>query len=163
MKQSVIFLGSLLLLVVILAACGGVTTAPMPGMNMGTSPMPPGQSAPSPGDTVTTVRVTETEFAIVSSLTSFRSGIAYHFVVTNLGKTAHEFMIMPKAEGAMSGMSMEEMDRMALARIETIAPGGTKTVDYTFSTAAAFTHPEFACYLPGHYEAGMKRDVSVQP
>jgi uncharacterized cupredoxin-like copper-binding protein len=72
-------------------------------------------------------------------------------------------MIMPKAEGAMPGMSMKEMEHLALARIETIAPGETKTVDYTFSAIEAFTHPEFACYLPGHYEAGMKRDISVQP
>jgi uncharacterized cupredoxin-like copper-binding protein len=162
MKQSVITLCSLLLAAVILAGCSGMTTAPMPGMNTGSSPLPPGQNATTPGKSVVTVQVTETEFTIDSSLTSFRPGIAYHFVVHNLGKTVHELMIMPKAEGAMSGMSMEEMDRLALARIDTIAPGETKTVDYTFSAAAAGSHPEFACYLPGHYKAGMKRDVSVQ-
>jgi uncharacterized cupredoxin-like copper-binding protein len=108
------------------------------------------------------VQVNETDFKIASSVTSFTPGTAYHFVVTNNGKTAHEFMILPQSEGSMSGMSMGNMDSMALATIETINPGETKTVDYTFSSSAASSHPEFACYLPGHYEAGMKLEVTVQ-
>src|SRR6266516_1846227 len=129
MNHRLFLFGSLLVMIVVLAACGGKGMANMPGMNMGSSPMASSQTATTPGGTVVTVQVTETEFTINSSLTSFRPGISYRFVVHNLGKTAHEFMMMPKAEGAMSGMSMEEMDRLALARIETIAPGETKTVD----------------------------------
>ena len=125
--------------------------------------MPSGTMETTTGGTMmTTVQVTETEFTIHSSLTTFTPGTAYHFVVTNQGKTAHEFMIMPKSEWAMNGMPMGEMDHMALARIETIAPGETQTVDYTFPQSAAGSHPEFACYLPGHYEAGMKLGVIVK-
>ncbi len=51
---------------------------------------------------------------------------------------------------------MRDMDHMALAHIETIAPGETRTVEYTFPSSAAGSHPEFACYLPDHYEAGME-------
>ncbi len=109
-----------------------------------------------------TVQVTETEYQITSSLTQFAPGVAYHFVVTNKGQAAHEFMIMPKPEGAMHGMSMGDMDHMALARIETLAPGQSKTVNYTFSSSATDSHPEFVCYLAGHYEAGMKLDVAVK-
>lgn len=131
-------------LLLLLAACGG-----------------------SNGNPITTsgavsVQVNETDFNIASSVTSFTPGTAYHFVVTNNGKTAHEFMILPKSEGSMNGMSMGNMDSMALAKIESINPGETKTVDYTFSSSAANSHPQFACYLPGHYEAGMKLDVTVQ-
>lgn len=111
---------------------------------------------------MTTIHVTESEFKIASSVTNFIPGTTYHFVVKNLGKTAHEFMIMSKSEGAMSDVSMGDMDHQALARIETIAPGETKTVDYTFPASAASSHPEFACYLPGHYEAGMKLAVAVK-
>ena len=71
-------------------------------------------------------------------------------------------MIMPTGMN-MGNMSMDEMHKAALAMIDNVAPGETKTVDYTFSAAAVGSHPEFACYLPGHYEAGMKQDVSVQP
>lgn len=111
---------------------------------------------------MTTVQVTETEFTISSSVTSFTPGTMYHFVITNNGKTAHELMIMPKSEGATNGMSMGEMDHLALAMIDTINPGETKTVNYTFADSAAGSHPEFACYLPGHYEAGMKLGTTVK-
>jgi uncharacterized cupredoxin-like copper-binding protein len=83
-------------------------------------------------------------------------------VVTNNGQTAHEFMIMPKSEGDMNGMQMSQMDKMALASIDNINPGETKTLNYTFPASATSSHPQFACYLPGHYEAGMKLDATVK-
>ena len=107
------------------------------------------------------VQITETDFHIASSVTSFTPGTPYHFVITNNGQTVHEFMIMPKPEGSMNGMSMADMDAMALAKVMNIAPGQTVTLDYTFPTSAAGTHPELACYQPGHYEAGMKLGVMV--
>lgn len=161
MKNHLFLLGSLLFLAVALAACGGKITTSMPGMNMGTSPVPPGQGVTSTPAAMTTVSVTETEFHITSSVTGFRPGTMYHFIVKNAGKTAHEFMILPKSEGSMEGMPMGTMDRMALASISEIGPGETKTLDYTFPPSVAGSHPEFACYLPGHYEAGMKLAVSV--
>lgn len=144
MKQRSLFAVSAFVLVLILAACGGTG----------------GQ--PTSGRTTSSVQVTETDFHIDSSVTSFTPGTSYHFIIKNLGKTAHEFMIMPKSEGSMSGMPMGEMDQMALAKVENIAAGATKTLDYTFPTSAADFHSEFACYYPSHYEAGMKQAVSVQ-
>ena len=107
------------------------------------------------------VQITETDFHIASSVTNFTPGTPYHFVITNNGHTAHEFMIMPKSEGSMNGMSMGNMDALALAKMQNIAPGQTVTLDYTFPSSAAGSHPEFACYLPGHYEAGMRLGVMV--
>jgi uncharacterized cupredoxin-like copper-binding protein len=161
MKLRFFLLSSLLFLLVVLAACGGVSNNT--GMNMRGSPMPSGtMGTTTSGTMMTTVQITETEFKIDASVTSFTPGTTYHFVVKNLGQITHEFMVMPKSEGAMNGMSMADMDRMALARIETIAPGETKTVDHTFPSQASGSHPEFACYLPGHYEAGMKLGVAVK-
>lgn len=111
---------------------------------------------------MTTVQVRETEYSIAASVTSFTPGTTYHFVVTNEGKTAHEFMILPKSEGSMGGMPMGDMDTMALASISHLGPGETKTLDYTFPQSAVDSHPEFACYLPGHYEAGMKLGIAVK-
>jgi len=62
----------------------------------------------------------------------------------------------------MSGMPMNHMDTLADISIDTINPGETKTLDYTFPSSAANSSPEFACYLAGHYEAGMKLDVTVK-
>jgi uncharacterized cupredoxin-like copper-binding protein len=140
MKQRLLFILGTLSLLLALAACGTGNTT----------------------NTANSVQVTETEYAITSSITSFSPGITYHFVVTNNGMTAHEFMIMPKSEGNMNGMPMGHMDKMALASIDNINPGETKTLDYTFPSSAANSHPEFACYVPGHYEAGMKQDVTVK-
>ena len=102
------------------------------------------------------VRVTETDFKIDSSVTSFSPGTAYHFVVSNTGETAPEFMIPPKSEGSMSGMPMGDMDTLALASISNLDSGETKTLDYPFSSSTAGSHPEHACYLPDHKETGMK-------
>jgi uncharacterized cupredoxin-like copper-binding protein len=119
-------------------------------------------STATPSANAVQVQVKEADFTISSSVTSFTPGTTYHFVVTNSGATTHEFMIMPKAEGNMSGMQMGEMDKMALASIDTINPGETKTLDYTFPSSASNSHPQFVCYLPGHYEAGMKQDVTIK-
>jgi len=108
------------------------------------------------------VQIDETDFKIASSITTFTPGTTYHFIVTNNGRIAHEFMILPKSTGIMSGMSMDAMDKMALAKAENIAPNQTVTLEYTFARSAAGSHPEFACYYPGHYEAGMKQDVVVR-
>ncbi len=114
-----------------------------------------------PGQVMTRTQIAETEFKITSSITTFTPGISYHFVITNNGQTTHEFMLMPKSEGNMNGMTMGDMDALAPAKVQNIAPGQTVTLDYTFPSSAAGSHPEFACYQPGHYKAGMKLEVTV--
>ncbi len=123
-----------LFLLLALAACGGTSNAP------------------------NDVNVTLTDFHIQSSVTTFTSGTSYHFVVTNKGKVAHEFMIMPMA---MGNMSMDEMHKTALTFIDTVAPGETKTLDYTFAQASVGKSLEFSCHFPGHYEAGMHQTITV--
>lgn len=141
MKKIPWLLGVCILLLSAVTACGGSGSAA------------PAGSIP--------VQITETDFHIASSVTSFVPGKTYHFIVTNQGKAMHEFMIMPRVMGRMQSMSMADMDKAALAHLDMIDPGETQTLDYTFPAAAAGTHPELACYLPGHYEAGMKREVTV--
>jgi uncharacterized cupredoxin-like copper-binding protein len=110
----------------------------------------------------TTVQVTETDYHIASSVTSFTPGITYHFVITNKSPIVHEFMIMPKSEGNMTGTPMSQMDKMAMASVENIEPGETKMLDFTFPASVANSHPQFVCYKPGHYEAGMHLNVAVK-
>lgn len=113
--------------------------------------------------TSTEVQITLTDFAIQSTRTEFQSGVTYHFVVTNKGQVPHELMIMPPVE-MHAGMSMEGMDEMALATVnqEKLPPGATYSFDFTFTEPAPAGKLEFACHLPGHYEAGMKWDISVK-
>jgi len=108
-----------------------------------------------------TVNITASDYSFESSLTTFKVGQPYHFVVTNKGQIAHEIMIVqPIAPGEMD---MEEMDELALAHIEEddLQSGDTATMDYTFTEAAPNGTLEFSCYLPGHYEAGMKLPIIV--
>ena len=81
----------------------------------------------------TTVTITVTEFKIVSSLTSFTMGTAYHFVVTNNGQAQHELMTMPVAKGTASETAR---DASKLFEVADINPGQTKSADYTFTSAA---------------------------
>jgi uncharacterized cupredoxin-like copper-binding protein len=145
MKQRFLIAFGPLALILLLAACGATSGNTTGG-----------------GMSSTNVQVIETDFHINTTVTSFLPGITYHFVVTNNGQMAHEFMIMPKSEGSMSGMPMGDMDTMALASISILNPGGTKTLDYTFPSSMNGSHPEFVCYFPGHYEAGMKKMVNVK-
>ncbi len=105
------------------------------------------------------VRVTLAEFTVVSSITDFRMGIPYYFVVANRGNSVHEFMIMPvKPDG--SPLPADVQYKNKLIEIEQIAPGTTLTINYLFSPAAVGRY-EIACLMRGHYEAGMKLPIAV--
>lgn len=117
------------------ASCGGTTTAQ-------------------------TVQVTLTDYKIESSLTTFTHNSAYHFVITNKGAVQHEFMIVAPMMGM--NLSMQEMDKMALAHIPTINPGETRTLDYTFAQTASPGKLEFACHITDHYQRGMHLGIVVQ-
>ena len=111
------------------------------------------------------VQVKLSEMKIESSLTTFAVGVPYRFTVTNAGNMPHEMMLMPPTMngGTMSSMPMEQLDTMALTHIHDsdLAPSATWTVDYTFTKQNTGTL-ELACYLPGHYEAGMHQPITVQ-
>lgn len=105
------------------------------------------------------VRVTLADFTIVSSITDFRVGVPYYFVVANRGPSVHEFMIMPvKSDG--SPLPADVQYKNKLIEIEQIAPGATLTINYLFSRATVGRY-EIACLMRGHYEAGMKLPIAV--
>ena len=110
---------------------------------------------------VVDVTVTATDFKFDSSLTTFKQGVPYHFIVTNNGTVDHEFMIMPPKSGPMTP---DEVTKLALAGIgsDKLTPGSTQTLDYTFTKAYPAGELEFACHVPGHYDAGMHLPIVVQ-
>lgn len=144
-----------------------------------------GAATPTPTPAPVEVTVTLTDFKIEASQMTFEAGTTYRFVVTNSGVLNHEFMIIPPVEDATAiateeaeggdmgsdegmdmgegGMSMEEMDEMALAMIEeeALPPGATQTIEVIFEEAASLGDLEFACHVPGHYAAGMKQPIEV--
>lgn len=132
----------------ILAACGGSTT-PTGSQS--------GQTTPS-GSQV--VQVTLSDSKVESSLTTFIPGMSYHFVVMNTGHEAHQFAMIPMGMD-IDHMSMGEMRHSALYMYDSVAPGETRTFDYTFAPSSAGQNFEFACGTQGHYGSGMRLPFMV--
>ena len=138
-KRSTLLLASLLILSTALAAC-----APSGGG----------------GGQATAVKVTLTDFKIESSLTTFSVGVPYHFTIVNNGSVAHEFVIMPPADPASAAAARAKA--VLVVAENDLQAGATKTVDYTFTTAAPDGTLEMACHITGHYEAGMHLPIVVK-
>jgi uncharacterized cupredoxin-like copper-binding protein len=108
------------------------------------------------------VQITVSEFAIAAETTTFKVGIPYRFVVTNLGAIAHEVMLIPGVD--VSSGNMDEMDEMALGMVDAaeLTPGATVAFDVTFAEPGAAGTLELSCHLPGHYEAGMMLPIVIE-
>lgn len=99
------------------------------------------------------VAVSLTDGAIESSVVTFKVGETYTFTVTNDGTMEHEFVI-EKAGAVDEPLESEGGE----AEIEPYAAGSTETLEFTFTEAGIY---QFACHIPGHYEAGMALTIHV--
>ena len=109
------------------------------------------------------VEITLSDFKIESSITQFKVGQSYEFVITNQGAINHEFMIMPPLAMDQMNMTMEMMDAQALHMVEqeNLPAGASTTFEFTFPKESAGESLEFSCHVPGHYEQGMKLPITV--
>lgn len=112
---------------------------------------------PVPG--AVTVNVTEVEFAIIPSIKTFKPGVHYYFVVSNKGKQTHAFTFVPTYPDGTPMDEYYQYDHMLIG-LDTIPPGTTQTINYTFTPAEA-GHYEIACRMRNHYMAGMHIPVVV--
>jgi uncharacterized cupredoxin-like copper-binding protein len=108
----------------------------------------------------TDVTVTLRDFKINPSVTTYKVGVPYRFVVTNSGSVNHEFMVVPPPQGSESS---DDLDKVAVGRIDdaSFIPGSTQTVTVTFTKPETSGALEFACHVPGHYEQGMRMPITV--
>jgi plastocyanin len=83
---------------------------------------------------------------------SISPGETVTFEVTTMGMTAHEFMIGPAADVAD--------DREGTPEVADIGMMQSRSLTYTFAGSGPFT---FACHAAGHYEAGMRGTITIQP
>jgi uncharacterized cupredoxin-like copper-binding protein len=103
------------------------------------------------------VGVIEGDFYVRPQRTTFQVGQPYIFAVGNEGAAVHEFVIEPAGkvdEPLEAEVNGEERE----SEIEDIAPGETAELEWTFTEPGRY---QFACHLPGHYEAGMVIEVEV--
>lgn len=106
------------------------------------------------------VQITLTDHNIGSSIITFSQNTPYHFTITNKGLQQHEIMITPPT--ISNNMSMDDMDKMALAHISNINSGDTKTLDYTFTQGYSAGKLELACHMLDHYQKGMHLGIVVK-
>ncbi len=152
----------LFVLALLLVACAGATVS-QSGNATPTYPSDPVQN-PTPIEQTAVagavdVHVTLVEYKIYSTLTTFRVGVPYHFVVSNRGTMVHEFMVtLDHPEGTSYPSS--EQDAHAIIHIEVVNPGTTINLNYTFSPSSGSRY-EMVCQMRGHYAAGMHLPLIV--
>jgi uncharacterized cupredoxin-like copper-binding protein len=91
-----------------------------------------------------------------------RLGETIRFVHRNDGDVLHEFVLGTKAEldehaALMKKFPGMEHDAPYMAHVP---PGEMREIIWTFNRAGTF---DFACLIPGHYDAGMVGRVVVTP
>jgi len=117
-----------------------------------------------------------------------KAGETIRFVLVNKGQLLHEFnlgdatmhaahqqeMLKMQQSGMLTPTAMKEMDHSAMAGMDhaspahgmqhddpnsvLVAPGKTAELTWTFTKATSL---EFACNIPGHYQAGMVGKLTV--
>lgn len=120
-----------------------------------------------PGDTakvdrtinVIMVETDDGEMLLKGDDMTFKKGETIHFIIENKGELEHEFVLDTVENNAehkieMAKMDMEHDDPNRIR----LDAGATGEVIWTFSNDGTF---EAACLIPGHYESGMFREVTV--
>jgi len=141
-----------------------------------------GQPAPAAKAT-RSVEVVMGDMSFNPQAIEVKTGETVRFVLVNKGKLLHEFnlgdaamhaahqqeMLQMQQSGMLSPTGVKEMDHSKMAGMDhgmkhddpnsvLVEPGKTAELTWTFSKATSL---EFACNIPGHYQAGMVGKLSV--
>lgn len=168
-----------------------ITTATMPAMAAG-GPVP---SFPygHPGEAKNVTRIVAVkagEMFFDPKAITVRVGDTVKFVVTNVGKAAHEFVLGDQAEqeehekemqamqsmsmknmkmNDMQGMEMKDMSGMSTKGMHmmdnnpngmSLEPGQTRSLIWTFTKEGSV---DYGCHVPGHFAAGMVGTITIKP
>lgn len=100
------------------------------------------------------------EMRFVPDRIEVRLGETVRFTHSNRGKVMHEMVIGTPAALAEHAALMEKFPAMEHDEpwMAHVAPGGSGEIVWHFNRAGAF---EFACLIPGHYQAGMRGTLVV--
>lgn len=90
-----------------------------------------------------------------------RRGETIRFVVRNNGQVKHEFVLGTQAELKKHAALMAKFPQMEHddPNAVSVEPGKTAEFAWTFTKSGSF---DFACLVPGHFEAGMKGKIAVR-
>ena len=148
-----------------------------------------GEAAPAAKAT-RTVEVVLQDISFSPKALDVKAGETVRFVLVNKGQLLHEFnlgdaamhaehqkqMMQMQASGMLNATGMGKMDHGAMGHGDMsnmgnmggmkhddpnsvlVGPGKTAELTWTFSKATGL---EFACNIPGHYQAGMVGKINV--
>jgi uncharacterized cupredoxin-like copper-binding protein len=90
-----------------------------------------------------------------------KTGEQVKFVIRNAGALRHEFHLASVQQNASHRIEMQKNPEMEHddPNAKTVEPGQSAEIIWKFSKPGEF---EFACLIPGHYEAGMHGKVIVK-
>ena len=106
---------------------------------------------------IQTVPVTLDDFKIAESATHLKAG-KVKFTVKNTGKIAHEFVVIDTSKPAAKlGSGKRVSEKGNIGETGNLAPGTSKTLVLKLPKG----HYAVICNDPGHYMAGMHKDLFV--
>ena len=141
---------------------------------------------PAAADKATrTVEVVLQDISFSPKALDVKAGETVRFVLVNKGQLLHEFnlgdaamhaehqkeMLKMQASGMLTATGMGKMDHSAMGHgymagmrhddpnSVLVEPGKTAELTWTFTKATGL---EFACNIPGHYQAGMVGTLTVE-
>lgn len=120
----------------------------------------PGDAANASRTVTITMMETDEGMAFEPSSLKIEEGETIRLKFLNKGELDHEF-VMDVQGGIMEHKAlMEKFPEMEHADPNSIrlAPGATGEIVWSFAKAGDFG---FACLIPGHYDSGMKGDITV--
>ena len=130
------------------------------------------------------VEVVMGDMSFTPTAIEIKAGETVRFVLVNKGQLLHEFnlgdaaihakhqqeMLQMQQSGMLTPTGMKEMDHGSMAGMDhgamkhddpnsiLVEPGKTAELSWTFTKATSL---EFACNIPGHYQAGMVGKLTV--
>ncbi|WP_460139808.1 copper-resistant cuproprotein CopI [Pseudomonas sp. S2_E01] len=141
-----------------------------------------GQPAPA-GKATRSVEVVMGDMSFTPKAIDIKAGETVRFVLVNKGQLLHEFnlgdaamhakhqqeMLKMQENGMLTPTGVKAMDHGAMTAMDhgmkhddpnsvLVEPGKTAELTWTFTKA---TNLEFACNIPGHYQAGMVGKLTV--
>ncbi|MNR00481.1 plastocyanin [compost metagenome] len=143
-----------------------------------------GQPAPAAKAT-RSVEVVMGDMSFTPKAIEIKAGETVRFVLVNKDKLLHEFnlgdaamharhqqeMLQMQQSGMLTPTGMKEMDHGSMPGMDhamkhddpnsvLVEPGKTAELTWIFTKATSL---EFACNIPGHYQAGMVGQLTVDP
>jgi len=162
-------------IMVLVTACGGSSTpaatqapvqpaateAPVQEPTATEAPaQPTATEAPTTSENGTVVTITLADNTIQSSLTDFKTGVPYTFVISNTGRHAHTFDISTPVSITGSLAAAQSTALLDVPKSQ-LSGGANVTVNYTFPDSAAGAQLEFSCLIQMHYKDGMYLAITV--